>query len=170
MHVGCVLNPWAPVLEPLVFTFWKCETVENLQCVCCCTYGGFLSNKNQWLPEPMRGTSSDLWLGVNCAIHESLWHSALLGDTNWAECRTAGRKENAATVRTSEVGARVFWSPAPVPTQPVQWVLRVKRSGREAHHFPPSSVEVKNEWDCASPPPYDVMLARGRLYRELCLV
>jgi hypothetical protein len=31
------------------------------------------------------------------------------------------------------------------PTQPpIQWVPGVKRQGREADHFPPSSAEVKN--------------------------
>jgi hypothetical protein len=32
------------------------------------------------------------------------------------------------------------------PTQlPIQWVLRVKRPGREAEHSPPSSAKVKND-------------------------
>jgi hypothetical protein len=31
--------------------------------------------------------------------------------------------------------------------------LRVKRSGREAEHFPQSSAEVKIEWICTSPAP-----------------
>jgi hypothetical protein len=49
--------------------------------------------------------------------------------------------------------------PALGPTQPhIQWVkealsLRVKRSGREADHSPPSSVEVKNAWSYNSTPP-----------------
>jgi hypothetical protein len=47
-----------------------------------------------------------------------------------------------------------------VPTQPsVQWVLRVKRPGLQADHLPASSVEIKNEWNCAFPPLYDVMHA-----------
>jgi len=46
-----------------------------------------------------------------------------------------------------------------VPTQPlIQWVpgalsLGVKRPGREAHHSPPSSAEVKNAWNYTSTPP-----------------
>jgi hypothetical protein len=45
------------------------------------------------------------------------------------------------------------------PTQPpIQWVpgalsLEVKRPGREAHHSPPSSAEVKNAWRYISTPP-----------------
>jgi hypothetical protein len=31
--------------------------------------------------------------------------------------------------------------------------LEVKRPGHEAHHSPPSSVEVKNEWSYTSTPP-----------------
>jgi hypothetical protein len=45
------------------------------------------------------------------------------------------------------------------PTQPlIQWVpgalsVEVKRPGREAHHSPPSSAEVKNAWIYTSTPP-----------------
>jgi hypothetical protein len=48
--------------------------------------------------------------------------------------------------------------PALGPTQPpVQWVpgvvyRGVKRSGREADHSPPSSVEVKNAWSYTTTP------------------
>jgi hypothetical protein len=41
----------------------------------------------------------------------------------------------------------VYWLPAYV--SPV-----VKRRGREAEHVPPSSDEVKNEWDYTSSPPF----------------
>jgi hypothetical protein len=34
-----------------------------------------------------------------------------------------------------------------------QWVLWVKREGREADHSPPPSVEVKNAWSYTSSPP-----------------
>jgi hypothetical protein len=59
------------------------------------------------------------------------------------------------------VGARIFFSL--VPTQPpIQWVPgaispRVKRSGREADHSPPTSAEVKNTWIYKSTPPYAFM-------------
>jgi hypothetical protein len=44
--------------------------------------------------------------------------------------------------------------PALVSTQPpIQWVPRVKRSGREAYHSPSSSAEVKNAWSCTSTAP-----------------
>jgi len=38
---------------------------------------------------------------------------------------------------------------------PIQWVpgalsLGVKRPAREADHSPPSSAEIKNEWNCTS--------------------
>jgi hypothetical protein len=45
------------------------------------------------------------------------------------------------------------------PTQPpIQWTpgalsLMVKRPGREADHWPPSSAEVKNAWRYTSTPP-----------------
>jgi hypothetical protein len=45
------------------------------------------------------------------------------------------------------------------PAQPsIQWVpgalsLEVKWPGREAHHSPPTSAEVKNAWGYASTPP-----------------
>jgi hypothetical protein len=44
------------------------------------------------------------------------------------------------------------------PQPPIQWIpgalsLRFKRSGREADHSPPSSVEVKNFWNYISTPP-----------------
>jgi hypothetical protein len=40
----------------------------------------------------------------------------------------------------------------------IQWVpvalsLGVKRPGREADHSPPTSVEIKNAWNCTSTPP-----------------
>jgi len=49
--------------------------------------------------------------------------------------------------------------PAQGPTQPpIQWVsgassLRIKRSGREADHRPPSNAEVKYPWSYTSTPP-----------------
>jgi hypothetical protein len=51
------------------------------------------------------------------------------------------------------------------PTQPpIQWVPGaislgggVKRLGRETDHSPPSSAEVKNEWNCISTPQYAFM-------------
>jgi len=49
------------------------------------------------------------------------------------------------------------------PTHPpIQWVsgnlsLEVKRPERESDHPPPSSVEVKNAWNCTSIPPYVFM-------------
>jgi hypothetical protein len=53
--------------------------------------------------------------------------------------------------------------PALGPTNPpIQWVPgalspEVKRPGREGHHLPPSSVEVKNAWSYTSSPPYVFM-------------
>jgi hypothetical protein len=50
------------------------------------------------------------------------------------------------------------------PTQtPVQWVpgtlsSGVKRRGREAHHSPPPSAEVKKIWIYTSTPPYPFMV------------
>jgi len=38
---------------------------------------------------------------------------------------------------------------------------RVRRSGHEADHSPPSSAEVKNEWICASPAVYVFMACTG---------
>jgi hypothetical protein len=44
------------------------------------------------------------------------------------------------------------------PTQPpIQWVLEVKRPGREADHSPPFSAEVKNTWIYTSTPSYVFM-------------
>jgi hypothetical protein len=39
---------------------------------------------------------------------------------------------------------------------PIQWVRggRVKREGREAHHSPPTSAEVKKIWTYTATPPY----------------
>jgi hypothetical protein len=37
---------------------------------------------------------------------------------------------------------------------PIQWVLGVKRPGREASHSLPSRAEVKNAWDISSLPRY----------------
>jgi hypothetical protein len=61
------------------------------------------------------------------------------------------------------------------PTQPpIQWVpgvlsLGVKRPGREAKHWPPSSAEVKNEWSYTSTIRYTSIAwcsvkAQGQLY------
>jgi hypothetical protein len=36
---------------------------------------------------------------------------------------------------------------------PIQWVPEVKRPGREAHHSPLASADVKNMWICTSTPP-----------------
>jgi len=53
--------------------------------------------------------------------------------------------------------------PALGTTQPlIQWVSqlhtpRVKRSGHEADHSPPSSAEVKNAWSYTSSPHYVFM-------------
>jgi hypothetical protein len=50
------------------------------------------------------------------------------------------------------------------PTQPhIQWVTGalsqgVKRPGREADHFPPTSAEVKNAWIYTSTFPYVFMV------------
>jgi len=48
---------------------------------------------------------------------------------------------------------------------PVQWVLEVKRPGREAEHSPPSDSEVKNSWICTSSPTY-MCIVRG----QFCLI
>jgi hypothetical protein len=53
--------------------------------------------------------------------------------------------------------------PALGPTQPrIQWVPgalspRVKKPGREADHWPPTSAEVKKTWIYTSTPPYGFM-------------
>jgi hypothetical protein len=53
--------------------------------------------------------------------------------------------------------------PALGPIQPpIQWVPGadshgVKRPGREAHHSPPSSAEIKNVWSYTSTPQYTFM-------------
>jgi hypothetical protein len=41
--------------------------------------------------------------------------------------------------------------------RPIQWVLGVKRPGREADHSPPTSAEVKKMWIYTSTPPYVFM-------------
>jgi hypothetical protein len=53
--------------------------------------------------------------------------------------------------------------PALGPTQPpIRWVPGVispgvKRPGREADYWPPTSAEVKKTWVCTSTPPYVFM-------------
>jgi len=39
-----------------------------------------------------------------------------------------------------------------------QWV---KRPGREAHHIPSSSANIKIKWSYNSSPPYSFMMCRG---------
>jgi hypothetical protein len=41
--------------------------------------------------------------------------------------------------------------------RPIQWVLVVKRPGREADHSPPASAEVNKMWIYTSTPPYTFM-------------
>jgi hypothetical protein len=64
------------------------------------------------------------------------------------------------------VGSRIFSKlsrPALRSTQPpIQWVPGalipgVKRPGREAHHSPPASAEVKKMWIYTFTPPYGFM-------------
>jgi hypothetical protein len=64
------------------------------------------------------------------------------------------------------IGSRIFSissRQALGPTQPpIQWVPGVlspgvKRQGREAHHSPPASAEVKKMWIYTSTPPYAFM-------------
>jgi hypothetical protein len=62
--------------------------------------------------------------------------------------------------RNTLINISVDGGPVLGPVQPpIHWVqgalsLGVKRPGREAHHSPPVSVEVKNTWIYTSMPPY----------------
>jgi hypothetical protein len=47
--------------------------------------------------------------------------------------------------------------PASYPMVPGALSPGVKRQGREAHHSPPASAEVKKIWICTSTPPYTTM-------------
>jgi hypothetical protein len=57
----------------------------------------------------------------------------------------------------------MFWG----STQPrIKWILRtlpprVRRSGHEADHSPPSSAEIENDWSCTSTAAYVFMVCRG---------
>jgi hypothetical protein len=62
------------------------------------------------------------------------------------------------------ISSFVIWSPYRVQNgsgaHPASFLMRsrgsfsrVKRSGDEADHSPPSSAEVKNAWSCTSTPP-----------------
>jgi hypothetical protein len=63
---------------------------------------------------------------------------------------SAGKVKNFLSSTTSK--------PALGSTQPpIQWVLGVKRPGREADHSPPTSAEVKKIWIYTSTPPYAFM-------------
>jgi hypothetical protein len=57
------------------------------------------------------------------------------------------------------MASRPVLGPTQPPIQCVSWDLSpgIKRSGREADHSPPSSVEVKNAWSCTSTHPYVFM-------------
>jgi hypothetical protein len=52
--------------------------------------------------------------------------------------------------------SRTILGPTQPPIKLIPGALspRVKRSGREADHVPPTSAEVKNTWICTSTPPY----------------
>jgi len=61
------------------------------------------------------------------------------------------------------------------PTQPpVKWILgssqRVKRSGREISHAPPTSAEVKNECNYTSAPPVCLPGFTGAIAFTFCLL
>jgi len=47
---------------------------------------------------------------------------------------------------------------------PVQWVRRIKSSGRRADHTSPSSAEVKNEGSCTSNLPYFLCCAGEQVF------
>jgi hypothetical protein len=74
-------------------------------------------------------------------------------------------------------GKRLFSSPkvsrpAAGPTQPrMQWVadifLWVKQLGREANHFPPCSVEVRNVWHWMATQCMPLWLAPGLFYLQV---
>jgi hypothetical protein len=51
-----------------------------------------------------------------------------------------------------------LWSPPNLQCVPVALSPGVKRPGREAHHSPPASDEVKKIWMCTSIPPYAFMM------------
>jgi hypothetical protein len=57
-----------------------------------------------------------------------------------------------------------FWGPPSLLSNGYWWGAlseRVRRSGHEADHSPPSSVEVKNAWDYTSTPTIHLRIARS---------
>jgi hypothetical protein len=73
------------------------------------------------------------------------------------------------------VGSRIFSSPYRLgPSQPpIQWLRGVKRQGREADHWPPTSTEAKKMWIYTATPPYAFMaqclMTRGYAKRQVYL-
>jgi hypothetical protein len=90
--------------------------------------------------------------------------------SRYSDWRRAGRPRcrSSSPGRVKDFHFSISSRPPLRPTQPpIEWVPGalspgVKRSGREADHWPPTSAEVKKTWVYTSTPPYAFM--------ALCLI
>jgi hypothetical protein len=152
---------WWPSLK--IWYCWKWAGLKNVKAVSC---GYRLNQLSRWNFFGMRRELNWRRKMVDWCHYVSYMGLIICTkasrDSDWLWAgRPRGRSSNPA-------GGKTFLFPTasiPVlgPTQPpIQWVPGVlspgvKRSGREADHSPPTSVEVKKTWIYTFTPPYVFM-------------